>query len=155
MREVMEVHMLVEYRKEVIEKAIANVKQLKIYGKNVGNQEIKDIISAICENLYLALKRTIEDLDRTDYIKKYFEQYLPNINQTINTYINVEKGGVSSENSSQFKEKAKQFLLDIEMSSKALYEKLYDDNILDSTINMSVVLDTIKTDNLDYKGINK
>ena len=130
---------------QVWAKGRAHLMELRRRTMLVKNQEIRkrnEEICAVADKILHALKEQTDDIPR---VRKFFNYYLPTLGSILTKYVRVEESGVPNE---PLAESTIECLKNIKQAMEKQYENLFEDDILDLSVEMEVLTQTCKRDGL-------
>jgi len=130
---------------EALSKGRSNLMELRRLGMRLKNQQLRklnDDICAVSDKILRALKDHPEDMVG---VRRFFNYYLPTLGSILLKYVQLEESGVPAENVT---ESAISCLGDIKTAMEKQYENLFNNDILDLTVEMEVLTLTCKRDGL-------
>ncbi|MBQ3412749.1 MAG: 5-bromo-4-chloroindolyl phosphate hydrolysis family protein [Oscillospiraceae bacterium] len=111
----------------------------------IKNTEIRDYGYSICRTCDKIFKALIEQPKSITAARQFLTYYLPTINLVLEKYEKVEKSGTDSGNMSA---RVINYLKDVDKALDKFYQKLFEDEKLDLTVEMEAMTMAVKRDGL-------
>lgn len=119
--------------------------ELRNTGLKIKNSEVKKLNEEICKNvdkILLTLKKQPEDIAG---LHQFFNYYLPTLSNILKKFATIEESGVPAENIVQ---STVSCLEDIKKATEKQYASLFDNDILDMSVEMEALTIACKRDGL-------
>lgn len=129
----------------VLTKGRTNLTELRRMGIRIKNLKVRKLNEEICviiDKILRALKDQPEDIPR---VRQFLNYYLPTMGEILLKYVRVEESGVPAETVTQ---NTIAWLGDIKSAMEKQYANLFDDDILDLTVEMETLTLACKRDGL-------
>ena len=129
----------------VLNKGRTNLMELRRMGMQVKNQKIRKLNEEICaqaDKILRALKEQPEDIPR---VRQFFNYYLPTLGSILMKYVRLEESGVPAANMT---ESTIACLGDIKTAMGKQYTNLFDNDMLDLSVEMEALTLACKRDGL-------
>lgn len=129
----------------VLTKGRTNLTELRRMGIRIKNLKVRKLNEEICviiDKILRALKEQPEDIPR---VRQFLNYYLPPLGEILLKYVRVEESGVPAESVTQ---NTIAWLGDIKTAMEKQYANLFDDDILDLTVEMETLTLACKRDGL-------
>lgn len=129
----------------VLTKGRTNLTELRRMGIRIKNLKVRKLNEEICviiDKILRALKEQPEDIPR---VRQFLNYYLPTMGEILLKYVRVEESGVPAETVTQ---NTIAWLGDIKTAMEKQYANLFDDDILDLTVEMETLTLACKRDGL-------
>nr|MBQ4320317.1 5-bromo-4-chloroindolyl phosphate hydrolysis family protein [Clostridia bacterium] len=111
----------------------------------IKNRQINETGSAICTLIEKILKTLKEKPKQIPKSRQFLTYYLPTIRTIFEKYLRIESSGIDADKTT---EDTVKYLSDIRDAMEKLYEKLFDDDILDLSVEMEVMKLVCESDGL-------
>ena len=98
-------------------------------------KQLKDIIK-ISDKIY---KEVVINTDKLYKLERFNNYYLITVQKIVKKYINLNKNKIRNSKNEEFFIKIEEFLKNVTLSFKNLYESLYTDEIIDLDAEMQVM----------------
>ena len=98
-------------------------------------KQLKDIIK-ISDKIY---KEVVINTDKLYKLERFNNYYLITVHKIVKKYINLNKNKIRNSKNEEFFIKIEEFLKNVTLSFKNLYESLYTDEIIDLDAEMQVM----------------
>lgn len=139
--------------KAILSKGRSNLAQLRRLGMKVKNNSIRELSTQICSSADKILKVLKEKPESIPAVRQFLNYYLPTLGSILNKYVRVEESGVPSGDMVQ---KVVSNLSEIEKAMEKQYSCLFDDDMLDLSVEMEALTIACKRDGLlsddDFKS---
>ena len=112
---------------------------------SVKNTKIRSLTSDICVSIEKILSYLKNRPQQVDDLKQFFHYYLPTSEKILLKYKEIESSGIPKD---EITESTITCLEDIKLAMEKQYSSLYDDDILDLTVEMEVLKQICKRDGL-------
>ncbi len=129
----------------VLHKGRTNLVQLRSMTQRVSNTEVRSLSNSVCDSVDKILVTLKEKTNKIASVRQFFNYYIPTLGEIISKYNRIEKSGVPAANVT---EKVKKYLTDINNAMKKQYNGLFDDDILDMSVEMEAMTMAVKRDGL-------
>lgn len=129
----------------VLAKGRTNLTELRRMGIRIKNLKVRKLNEEICviiDKILRALKDQPEDIPR---VRQFLNYYLPTMGEILLKYVRVEESGIPAETVTQ---NTIAWLGDIKTAMEKQYANLFDDDILDLTVEMETLTLACKRDGL-------
>lgn len=129
----------------VLTKGRTNLTELRRMGIRIKNLKVRKLNEEICviiDKILRALKEQPEDIPR---VRQFLNYYLPTMGEILLKYVRVEESGIPAETVTQ---NTIAWLGDIKTAMEKQYANLFDDDILDLTVEMETLTLACKRDGL-------
>lgn len=136
---------LAEERKAMVKKGRSHLMDLRRLGMKVQNQDVRALNEQICMSADKIFQTLQEKPECIPNVRKFFNYYLPTQGSILEKYIRVESSGVPS---GELTHNVVSCLGDIRKAMEKQYNNLFDDDILDLTVEMEVMTAVCKRDGL-------
>ena len=126
-------------------KGRTNLMDLRNIGLRIKNSEIRSVNDDICktvDKILSTLKKQPEDITK---MRQFFSYYLPTLTNILKKYVAIEESGVPAENIVQ---STINCLGDIKKATEKQYTALFDNDILDMSVEMEALTIACKRDGL-------
>lgn len=126
-------------------KGRANLMDLRNIGLRIKNSEIRSVNDDICktvDKILSTLKKQPEDITK---MRQFFSYYLPTLTNILKKYVAIEESGVPADNIVQ---STINCLGDIKKATEKQYTALFDNDILDMSVEMEALTIACKRDGL-------
>jgi len=134
-----------EERTAILKTGRGHLMEVRQLAMRIKNQEICRLSERICaaaDKILRALKEHPEDISR---VQKFFSYYLPTLGNILRKYSELEKSGVPAASAA---ESTIACLQNIETAMEKQYASLFEDDILDLTVEMQVLRQMCRQDGL-------
>ena len=111
----------------------------------IRSNEIRSLSNQICATAEKILKTLKEKPDSIPAQRQFFNYYLPTLGSILTKYLRVEKSDVPSQN---MEENVVSYLKDIKNAMDKQYENLFENDILDLSVEMEAMTIACKRDGL-------
>ncbi len=116
-----------------------NIYELRKLYDEINNEsvqkQLKDIIK-ISDKIY---KEVVINTDKLYKLERFNNYYLITVQKIVKKYINLNKNKIRNSKNEEFFIKIEEFLKNVTLSFKNLYESLYTDEIIDLDAEMQVM----------------
>jgi len=129
----------------VLSKGRSNLMELRRMGMRVKNQQVRKLNEEICgtaDKILRTLKEQPEDIPR---VRQFFNYYLPTLGNILLKYVRLEESGVPAANMT---ESTISCLGDIKTAMGKQYTNLFDNDMLDLSVEMEALTLACKRDGL-------
>ena len=126
-------------------KGRSSLMELRNAGLRVKNAQVKKLNEEICTNvdkILLTLKKQPEDIAK---LRQFFNYYLPTLSNILKKYVTIEESGVPADNIVQ---STISCLEDIKKATEKQYAALFDNDMLDMSVEMEALTIACKRDGL-------
>jgi len=134
-------------------KGRTNLMDLRNIGLRIKNSEIRSVNDDICktvDKILSTLKKQPEDITK---MRQFFSYYLPTLTNILKKYVAIEESGVPADNIVQ---STINCLGDIKKATEKQYTALFDNDMLDMSVEMEALTTACKRDGLltdsDFKA---
>ena len=132
-----------------LSKGRAKLTEIRRQNMSIKNKEIRDASDRICasaDKIFAALREQPEDLPR---MRQLFSYYLPTWSKILKKYSLLEDGGIAD---ARMTESMVLCLRDIQNAMDKMYQNLFEDDVLDLTVEMEVLNMVGRRDGLLEEG---
>lgn len=129
----------------ILSKGRANLMELRRLGMRIKNPEVRGLGEEICriiDRILRTLKDQPEDITR---VRRFFNYYLPTLGNILLKYVRVEESGISAP---EMTESTVACLRDIRTAMEKQYQNLFEDDILDLSVEMETLTRICRRDGL-------
>lgn len=130
---------------KVLHNGRSNLVQLRSMTQRVSNSEVRSLSNSVCDSIDKILVTLKEKPNKITSVRQFFNYYLPTLGEIITKYNRIEKSGVPA---ADVTEKVKKYLTDINSAMEKQYNGLFDDDILDMSVEMEAMTMAVKRDGL-------
>ncbi len=131
--------------KVILSKGRTNLMELRRLGLSVRNMEVRALNDQICSSIDKILQTLKEQPEQIPTVRKFFNYYLPTLGGILSKYVHLENSGVPNEETTQ---NVISCLKDIKIAMEKQYNSLFDNDILDLSVEMEVLTAVCKRDGL-------
>ena len=136
---------LTDEQAAIFSKGRANLMELRRITMRIRSNEIRSLSNQICATAEKILKTLKEKPDSIPAQRQFFNYYLPTLGSILTKYLRVEKSDVPSQN---MEENVVSYLKDIKNAMDKQYENLFENDILDLSVEMEAMTIACKRDGL-------
>ena len=136
---------LTDEQAAIFSKGRANLMELRRITMRIRSNEIRSLSNQICATAEKILKTLKEKPDSIPAQRQFFNYYLPTLGSILTKYLQVEKSDVPSQN---MEENVVSYLKDIKNAMDKQYENLFENDILDLSVEMEAMTIACKRDGL-------
>jgi len=129
----------------VLQKGRSNLLELRKLGMKVKNQQIRSLTEEICKSADRILHTLNEQPENIPQVRQFLNYYLPTLGQILLKYRRLEESGVPA---LDMTEKTIFCLQDINTAMEKQYVNLFDDDVLDLSVEMEALTMACKRDGL-------
>lgn len=129
----------------ILAKGRANLMELRRLRIRIKDSQIREKAESICQLADKILKVLKEQPEEISRVRQFLNYYLPTLGKILLKYARLEESGVPAED---MKERTMACLDDIRAALEKLYGNLFEDDILDLTVEMQVLTQACKKDGL-------
>lgn len=129
----------------ILNKGRAHLMELRRMGMRIKNQDIRDLNSQITASADKILKLLREKPESIPSVRQFLNYYLPTLGGILNKYVRVEESGIPSGDMIQI---VIANLSEIKKAMDKQYASLFDDDILDLSVEMEALTIACKRDGL-------
>jgi len=129
----------------ILSKGRSNLMELRRMGMRVRNQQIRKLSEDICgiaDKILRTLKEQPEDMPR---VRQFFNYYLPTLGSILLKYVRLEESGVPA---AKMTESTIACLGDIKTAMSKQYSNLFDNDMLDLSVEMEALTLACRRDGL-------
>jgi len=129
----------------ILQNGRSGLMELRRLGMRVRHQQIRQLNEEICGvagKILKTLKEQPEDIPRTH---QFFDYYLPTLGKILTKYVRLEESGVPADS---ITESAVSCLGDIRTALEKQYANLFENDMLDLSVEMEVLTQICKRDGL-------
>lgn len=130
---------------EALSKGRSSLMELRRLSMSVKNREIRSLSTDICGQADKILTTLKKKTDQVSDMRQFFNYYLPTLRNILTKYTRLEQSGVPA---GEITESAVACLEDIKAAMIRQYNNLFDDDILDLTVEMEALTLACKRDGL-------
>lgn len=130
---------------ETLSRGRSVLSELRRLSMEVKKREIRVLSTEICGLIHKILTVLKEKPDQISDMRQFFHYYLPTLRGILTKYIRLEQSGVPAE---EITESAGACLEDIKNAMIKQYNNLFDDDILDLSVEMEALTLACKRDGL-------
>ena len=132
-------------QKAVLSKGKRNLIELKAILARIKSGRIRERGNECCGIIEKILNTLHEEPEQIPEVRQFLNYYLPTLGEILLKYEKIEKSGVKVDES---KEKLYNYLEEIRTALNKQYENLFEDDILDLSVEMEAMKVAIKRDGL-------
>lgn len=128
-----------------IAKGRSSLVELRSIGLRIKNREVRKLNEDICmtvDKILSTLKKQPEDIKK---LRQFFNYYLPTLTNILKKFVTIEESGVPAENIVQ---STIDCLGDIKKATEKQYAALFDNDMLDMSVEMEALTIACKRDGL-------
>jgi len=129
----------------ILSKGRANLMELRSMSVRIRNQQVRSASMEICESVERILRTLKEQPEHISDVRQFFNYYLPTLGSILAKYVRMEKSGLPE---TEMTENVISCLKDIRIAMDKQYQNLFDDDILDLTVEMEALTLACKRDGL-------
>lgn len=122
-----------------------NLVQLRSMTQRVNDLEVRALSNSVCDSIDRILVTLKEKPNKITSVRQFFNYYLPTLGEIIMKFNRIEKSGVPADDVT---ENVKKYLTDINSAMEKQYNSLFDDDILDMSVEMEAMTMAVKRDGL-------
>lgn len=129
----------------VLARGRSHLMELRTLGMRVKNPQIRKLNEEICgtaDKILRTLKEQPEDIPR---VRRFFNYYLPTLGSILRKYVYLEQSGIPAADTTA---KTVSCLGDIKTAMEKQYTNLFENDILDLSVEMEVLTQICKRDGL-------
>ncbi|MBR4309308.1 MAG: 5-bromo-4-chloroindolyl phosphate hydrolysis family protein [Oscillospiraceae bacterium] len=129
----------------ILSKGRSHLMELRALGARIRNVNVCKRSEDVCkeiERILNVLQKQPEDIDR---VRQFFNYYLPTLGNILVKYLRLEEGNVVREETTV---KVMSCLREIQSAMEKQYEALYDNDLVDLTVEMEALTLACKRDGL-------
>jgi len=130
---------------DLLAKGRANLMDLRQMGMRVRNKEIRQLNGEICGEVDRILRTLKERPEKIPGVRQFFNYYLPTLGSILTKYLRLEVSGVPAEH---ITESTISCLGDIRTAMRRQYTSLFDNDILDLSVEMEALMQVCRRDGL-------
>lgn len=128
-----------------INKGRSSLMEMRNMGMRIKNPEVRKLNDEICRNVEKILSTLKKQPDDIKKMRQFFNYYLPTLSGILKKYVAIEESGVPAENIVQ---STISCLGDIKKATEKQYTSLFDNDILDMSVEMEALTIACKRDGL-------
>lgn len=132
-------------RDAILSKGRSHLVKLRSMAMSIGDEEVRAVSNEICSSVDLILTTLKEQPENIPAVRQFFNYYLPTMGNILTKFVRVEKSGVPMKD---MPANAVSCLRDIKTAMDKQYANLFDDDILDLTVEMDALTLACKRDGL-------
>lgn len=132
-------------RDKTLAKGRTDLVQLKGLVMQVKNTEVSALGNGVCASMEQIIKTLKTQPENVSSMRQFFNYYLPTTASILTRFVKVEQSGVDM---GDMAENAVSCLKDIKSAMDKLYKNLFDDDILDLSVEMEALTLACKRDGL-------
>ena len=128
-----------------LSKGRTNLMELRNIGMRIKNSEVRKLNEEICktvDKIFTTLKKQPEDIRK---LRQFFNYYLPTLTNILKKFLAIEESGVPADDIVQ---STISCLGDIKKATEKQYAALFDNDILDMSVEMEALTVACKRDGL-------
>ena len=129
----------------ILAKGRANIMELRRITMRIRNSEVRSLSNQICTYAEKILKVLKEKPESIPSLRQFFNYYLPTLGSILTKYLRVEKSDVPSANMEQ---NVVAYLGDIKNAMEKQYISLFENDMLDLSVEMEAMTIACKRDGL-------
>lgn len=129
----------------ILNKGRAHLMELRRMGMRIKNKDIRDLNSQITASADKILKILREKPESIPSVRQFLNYYLPTLGGILNKYVRVEESGVPS---GELVQSVISNLGEIKKAMEKQYASLFDDDMLDLSVEMEALTIACKRDGL-------
>lgn len=137
----------------MLSKGKEQLMELRRLSMEVKNSSIRSLSTEICGSIDRIFRTLKEQPENISGARKFLNYYLPTLAAILRKYSNLEKSGIPAE---EITENVIHCLKDIKRAMEKQYTQLFDDDILDLSVEMDTLIQICKRDGLlaedDFKS---
>lgn len=130
-------------------KGRSSLMELRNLGMRIKNTQVRKLNEEICGNVDKILSTLKKQPDDIQKLRQFFNYYLPTLTTILKKFVAIEESGVPAENIAASTVKC---LEDIKKATEKQYAALFDDDILDMSVEMEALTIACKRDGLLTDG---
>ena len=131
--------------KKILSQARSSLAELKQLGMRVKNSEVRILNTQICSSVDKILKTLKEKPESIPTVRQFLNYYLPTLESILTKYVRVEESGVPSGDMTQ---SVVTHLGEIKTAMEKQYANLFDDDLLDLSVEIEALTLACKRDGL-------
>lgn len=131
--------------KAILSKGHSDLMEIRSMSVRVRNQRVRSVSMEVCESADKILRTLREQPENLTSVRQFFNYYLPTFGSILSKYMRMEMSGLPAE---EMTEKVVSCLGDIHTAMDKQYQSLFDDDILDLTVEMETLTLVCKKDGL-------
>lgn len=132
-------------REKTLAKGRTNLVELKGLAMQVKDAQVRSLSTEVCAAIELIIKTLKTEQENIPSMRQFFNYYLPTTASILTRFVKVEQSGVEMGDMAQ---NAASCLRDIRSAMDKLYKNLFDDDILDLSVEMEALTLACKRDGL-------
>lgn len=121
--------------------------------KKIDNNDLKDTLKSINTTVNKIISAVEKDNNSIRKINNFFDYYLPVTNKLVDRYDKIENVDLKSKDSIKFYKNTLDTLNEINTVFKKFLEKIYQDDMTDTKVEIKVLNTMLKTDGLTKDSI--
>ena len=129
----------------ILTKGRKNLMELRSITMRIRSEEIRSLSNQICSGAEKILKVLKEKPGSIPALRQFFNYYLPTLGSILTTYLRIEKSGVPAQDMEQ---RVIAYLGDIRSAMDKQYTNLFEDDMLDLTVEMEAMTMACRMDGL-------
>ena len=129
----------------ILAKGRANIMELRRITMRIRNSEVRSLSNQICTYAEKILKVLKEKPESIPSLRQFFNYYLPTLGSILTKYLRVEKSDIPSANMEQ---NVVAYLGDIKNAMEKQYISLFENDMLDLSVEMEAMTIACKRDGL-------
>ena len=129
----------------ILTKGRKNLMELRSITMRIRSEEIRSLSNQICSGAEKILKVLKEKPESIPALRQFFNYYLPTLGSILTTYLRIEKSGVPAQDMEQ---RVIAYLGDIRSAMDKQYTNLFEDDMLDLTVEMEAMTMACRMDGL-------
>ena len=129
----------------VLSKGRSNLMEIRRLAMRIRDQRVKGMTEEICKEADKVLKALREQPENISQVRQFFNYYLPTLKSILGKYGRMEESNTLTK---ELEENTWDCLENISLVTKKQYQSLFEDDILDLTVEMEVLTMLCKQDGL-------
>lgn len=134
-----------EEQTQIINKSRQDLMEIRKQLVTIHNSEIRTKGNAVCTSMDKLFKILKEKPEKIPNTRQFLNYYLPTLAKVLGKYQRLEANGVPA---GDMTEKIKSFLEDVDLATNKQCTHLYDDDMLDMTVDMEAMSMSIQREGL-------
>ena len=132
-------------RDGILAKGRSHLVQLRSMAMTVKDEQVKALSNEICGSVDLILKTLKSQPENIPSVRQFFNYYLPTMGNILTKFVRVEQSGVPMKDMAR---NAAACLGDIKLAMEKQYANLFEDDILDLSVEMEALSIACRRDGL-------
>ena len=129
----------------ILSKGRSNLMELRRYSMSIKNQQIRTSSEEICKSVDKILRTLREQPEDVPDVRQFFNYYLPTFGKIMKKYAMLEKNGIPTREAT---ESTIMCLADIKAAMEKQHTNLFEDDMLDLSVEMEALKANCKRDGL-------